>query len=147
MKPIIRITLTFLAVVSSYYFIFWGLGSYIMALIPLNNELSLTLTDLLSALYAILIGYFVWKKSGVKSNSLTIYVLLGAFRVGAIGFILGFFGPMIFAPSVNQGPLLGLLYTGPLSFVLGLIIGFISWLIKRQSVLHRRKLSKIKKRK
>lgn len=27
--------------------------------------------------------------------------------VGAVGFALGLFGPMIFAPGANQGPLLG----------------------------------------
>ena len=34
--------------------------------------------------------------------------------VGAIGFSGGFFGPMIFTPDANQGPLLGLFITGPL---------------------------------
>jgi hypothetical protein len=41
--------------------------------------------------------------------------------VAWICFLIGFVGPMIFAPGANQGPLLGVLYTGPI----GLIIGFV----------------------
>ena len=43
--------------------------------------------------------------------------------VGAVGFCGGFFGPMIFTPEANQGPLLGLFITGPLGFVAGAIGG------------------------
>jgi hypothetical protein len=51
--------------------------------------------------------------------------LLGGLILGAIGFAAGFFGPIIFAPQANQGPLLGIFITGPLGFVLGLILGAI----------------------
>ncbi|MCI0362898.1 MAG: hypothetical protein L0Y44_05290 [Phycisphaerales bacterium] len=43
--------------------------------------------------------------------------------VGAIGFTLGFCGPVIFAPQANQGPLLGIFITGPLGFFAGIIVG------------------------
>jgi hypothetical protein len=53
-------------------------------------------------------------------------VLLGAVVLGAIDFSAGFFGPIIFMPVANQGPLLGLFITGPLGFVLGgMSFGFI----------------------
>jgi hypothetical protein len=39
----------------------------------------------------------------------------------------GFFGPLIFTPDANQGPLLGIFITGPLGFVLGGIGGGIYW--------------------
>ena len=39
---------------------------------------------------------------------------------GCIGFVLGFIGPMILAPSANQGPLLGFIL-GPLGCFIGLI--------------------------
>ena len=48
-----------------------------------------------------------------------------ALVVGGVGFALGFFGPMIFAPGANQGPLLGIFITGPLGFLVGLVVGFI----------------------
>jgi hypothetical protein len=51
--------------------------------------------------------------------------------VGAIAFCGGFFGPMIFAPEANQGPLLGLFITGPLGFAGGAIAGLIHALWRR----------------
>lgn len=42
---------------------------------------------------------------------------------GALGFVLGFGGPIILTPQANQGPLLGIFITGPLGLVLGLIAG------------------------
>lgn len=50
---------------------------------------------------------------------------IGAFIVGVVGFIGGFVGPIILAPSANQGPLLGIFITGPLGFVVGLIGGLV----------------------
>jgi len=43
-----------------------------------------------------------------------------ALLVGGIGFAAGLFGPMVFAPGANQGPLLGIFITGPLGFLVGL---------------------------
>jgi hypothetical protein len=43
--------------------------------------------------------------------------------VGGIAFLLGFAGPMLLAPGANQGPLLGILITGPLGFVAGFVWG------------------------
>jgi energy-converting hydrogenase Eha subunit B len=54
-----------------------------------------------------------------------VHGVLGAVLLGGLGFIGGFFGPMIFAPEANQGPLLGIFITGPLGFVLGGLIGAI----------------------
>ena len=43
--------------------------------------------------------------------------------VGAITFLAGFVGPMILAPEANQGPLLGILFTGPIGTVVGILWG------------------------
>jgi hypothetical protein len=48
-----------------------------------------------------------------------------ALTVAWVCFLVGFVGPMIFAPGANQGPLLGVIYTGPLGLVLGVIWGAI----------------------
>jgi len=45
--------------------------------------------------------------------------------VGLVSFLAGFVGPMILAPGANQGPLLGLLYTGPLGVLIGVIWGLL----------------------
>lgn len=42
---------------------------------------------------------------------------------GVIGFVGGFFGPMLLSPDANQGPMLGIFITGPLGLLAGLVIG------------------------
>jgi len=54
-----------------------------------------------------------------------------AFTVAWICFLVGFVGPMIFAPGANQGPLLGVLYTGPFGVVLGIVWGAIRTVKRR----------------
>jgi hypothetical protein len=57
-----------------------------------------------------------------------------ALIIGGIGFAAGFFGPMIFKPEANQGPMLGIFITGPLGFLLGLIYGILKeWSSTRPS--------------
>ena len=58
-------------------------------------------------------------------------ILKGALIVGAIGFVAGFFGPLILAPDANQGPLLGIFITGPLGAVVGAIGGLVYALRRR----------------
>ncbi|MGQ0445843.1 MAG: hypothetical protein ACT4O2_12145 [Beijerinckiaceae bacterium] len=53
--------------------------------------------------------------------------------VGALGFCGGFFGPLIFAPEANQGPLLGIFITGPLGFIGGGMGGLIYALWRRSA--------------
>jgi hypothetical protein len=43
--------------------------------------------------------------------------------VGGVGLALGFVGPLVLTPKANLGPLLGLLITGPVGFVLGALVG------------------------
>lgn len=57
-----------------------------------------------------------------------VHALLGASIVGGIGFVGGFFGPMILKPEANLGPLLGIFITGPLGAILGGIGGaLVGW--------------------
>ena len=53
-------------------------------------------------------------------------VFMPALLLGGIGFLGGFVGPMVVTPEANQGPLLGLLITGPLGFLIGLLYGVVS---------------------
>ena len=46
--------------------------------------------------------------------------------VGAVGFALGFVGPLLVTPGANLGPLLGILMTGPAGFVLGALAGAVA---------------------
>lgn len=65
-------------------------------------------------------------------NSLVGCVCTGAFVTGTIGFVGGFFGPLILMPGTNQGPLLGIFITGPLGLLLGGVGGFVHWLSVRR---------------
>jgi hypothetical protein len=50
---------------------------------------------------------------------------MGAVVLGAIGFVAGFVGPIIFMPEANQGPLLGIFITGPGGAIVGFVIGIL----------------------
>lgn len=62
---------------------------------------------------------------GERSMRVLREVMRPALWLGGIGFALGFFGPMIFTPGANQGPMLGIFITGPAGFVLGLAVGVV----------------------
>jgi hypothetical protein len=44
------------------------------------------------------------------------------FSAGGIGFCAGFFGPIALNPEANQGPLIGILLSGPGGAILGLLL-------------------------
>lgn len=52
-------------------------------------------------------------------------VVLSGVILGAVGFAVGFFGPLIWSPGANQGPLLGIFITGPIGFVVGAAFGWL----------------------
>ena len=49
-------------------------------------------------------------------------VLAWILCIGGSGFLVGFIGPVTLRPDSNQGPLLGIIYTGPLATCLGLVL-------------------------
>ena len=59
----------------------------------------------------------------MPQSTVFLRVLVTAAVVGGVAFAAGFFGPLIFTPEANQGPLLGIFITGPLGFVFGMGIG------------------------
>jgi hypothetical protein len=76
---------------------------------------------------------YTWRRTQSSGESGVLALTLGgALVVGAVGFVGGFFGPMIWAPDANQGPLLGIFYTGPLGFLLGGAGGFLYALVRRR---------------
>lgn len=127
MQAAIKLIITFLVFIASFYFIY-----YIpFALIPWINEIDF-LPEIVSLLIAIGIAVFVWKKTTITMHSLASYIIMGGIIVGSIAFLIGFLGPIIFTPESNQGPLLGIFITGPLGFIVGLISGAIYWKIKQR---------------
>ena len=62
--------------------------------------------------------------SAVSGHEATSRANIGAswrmgWMVGGVGLAIGFVGPLVIYPESNLGPLLGILATGPLGFVVG----------------------------
>jgi len=56
----------------------------------------------------------------------------GGLMLGGVALAVGYIGPLVFFPSSNCGPLLGILCTGPLGFVVG-VAGGLAWRRCRRS--------------
>jgi len=65
------------------------------------------------AMPLVFLGCFLWWRSGRRWIGLA--ATWGCI-VGFVGFAIGFFGTMLWAPDANQGPLLGIFVTGPFGF-------------------------------
>jgi hypothetical protein len=129
MLTIARFGLSFVVGVATFYFMFW-LPFSIVAYLPAHFLIA-TLGSLAAAIWA---ARYVWRRTeSAAEGGILAMTFGGALIVGAVGFVGGFFGPMIFVPEANQGPLLGLLITGPLGFVAGGIGGFVYGLARRRS--------------
>jgi len=84
-----------------------------------------------TALFVAMCVWFALRGHRAASRARMKLVMLGGFAVGAIGFAIGFFGPLVWSPGANQGPLLGIFITGPAGFVIGAAIG---WLYARARI-------------
>ncbi|HET6465726.1 MAG TPA: hypothetical protein VFH55_08980 [Nitrospiria bacterium] len=98
--------------------------------IPLGEQR--WIATVVSSLCAIGAGRYVWVKTGTAPHGLVSSIFYGAVVLGGIGFSAGFFGPIIFTPEANQGPLLGIFITGPLGFLLGGLGGLVYGLMHRE---------------
>jgi hypothetical protein len=115
-SPVTRGVLAVLAFFGSY-FIVWLLT----LLMPFGGQEWLgSLVALAASIY---VARQVWQGTAGDSTSVAVMAGLGAVILGGVGFVAGFFGPMIFAPGANQGPMLGLFITGPAGVVIGAITG------------------------
>ena len=79
-----------------------------------------------SLVFAVWAARRVWLRlDGAPPTGALASMALGAVVLGGMGFVIGFFGPMIWAPEANQGPLLGIFITGPAGFALGALAGLV----------------------
>ena len=122
MRTLLRLMLALVSVVSALFFVFWVSGAILMAL-----GLPVWPSQAISMVMAAGVGRYVWLRTDSAQAGLINSIGLGAVSVGAVGFVGGFFGPIIFMPEANQGPLLGIFITGPLGFILGGVAGAIYW--------------------
>lgn len=113
-------------------------GTYLIALmlVLLSPFGGLGMFGSLLPLAAAVCGaWYVWSNPQRLSGSVRGMAGLGAVVVGGIGFVIGFFGPMLFAPEANQGPMLGIFITGPLGVILGAVGGalFARWQARQEA--------------
>lgn len=108
MPSILRIVFVFVVAVLG------NLAFQILFMLLLPAAVPALLTYFAALGFAILAARLAWVKTASPVSGVLGYILVGAIGTGAVGFAIGFFGPMIFVPESNQGPLLGILYTGPL---------------------------------
>jgi hypothetical protein len=127
MKTALRVLLVSFSFVGFYYFIYWVPRTFIPGIRQTGF-----LANIIALLLAGAVAVFLWKETASLSNGLASSILMGGIILGGIGFVGGFFGPIIFYPEVNLGPLIGIFYSGPIGFVVGLVAGGVYWLIKKK---------------
>ena len=130
MYKLMKTLITLFVGIACYYLLVpLVLFPFVFLLVP-NNMRESGVPGIVFLPIVIIICYFVWRSI---SESLTSYILMIGIIVGFIGFSLGFFGSIIFAPDANQGPLLGIFITGPLGFFIGSVGGGIFWSKKKKN--------------
>lgn len=77
-------------------------------------------------LLCIPLGYAIWKNLEGEYNGLKVYSIVGGMILGAIGLFLGIAIPYLMKIG-DQGPLIGVILTGPIGFILGLVFGGLYW--------------------
>jgi hypothetical protein len=101
------------------YWIFFAFG------IPGSWATKAVLASVFSWVCALAAALFLWRvtRSIVGPRGALQCAVFGALLAGGIGFAGGFFGPILFDPGSNQGPLLGIFLTAPLGLVVGAVGG------------------------
>jgi hypothetical protein len=125
MNLVVRTIAAAVTAIGSFYFTFWT-GGALLFFVDVTEWASVVLATVVAAGAA----RFVWSRAGVRGG-LVSSVCTGAIVTGTIAFSAGFFGPILLMPGANQGPLLGIFFTGPLGFLLGGIGGAAHWAIRR----------------
>jgi hypothetical protein len=123
MSPVVRLVLAALAFLGALYVV-----AMLMLTLPFGSQP--WIGGLVALAGAVFAARKVWYGTAEDTMSVSVMAGLGALILGGLGFVAGFFGPMIFAPEANQGPMLGIFITGPLGAVVGAIGG--AWYAKRR---------------
>lgn len=109
-------------IASFYALTYLFFGSYF------NTQGQEVLGRVLGIISALGIAVFTFFKLKNQASGAFTYSIIGGIIFGSIGFIMGFFGPILLNPVANQLPLLGIFVGGPLGFLIGLYVGRRYWL-------------------
>lgn len=105
----------------------------VLALRSLTREttvLSLVLCAFLATLLA-LSTWFAVRAQSAEARVNMRAACRGGLILGGVAFAIGYIGPVVITPEANQGPLIGIFFTGPLGFVVG-VAGALGWRLWRQ---------------
>jgi hypothetical protein len=128
MKPVQRFVISVIAALA----VNWCVGWACLFLVPSQNwRTQALIAQIVSKVCGLAVGILAWRLTASPDTRLIRYSVTGACCTGFIGFLAGFLGPMIFTPHSNQGPLLGILFTGPFGFVAGAVGGALYSLRRR----------------
>ena len=126
MLSLVRIVLGLIGFLAGWFFSYWTyFAAFDLEGRPFLGRGAPFLVGLVAA--AAILAATANLRHGILSS-----VVLGAMALGSTGFVLGFFGPLIVEPDANQGPLLGLLTTGPGGFLLGGPLGALWWWLRQR---------------
>jgi len=82
---------------------------------------------------AVMCWWYALRGQKTESRAVMGSGCLSGLVVGGVAFIAGFVGPLLFMPGANQGPLFGILVTGPLGCVAGTAGGVIVAKLRRRN--------------
>jgi hypothetical protein len=114
LRNVFRVIAMLVVIPATYYF-----TKYPFSPVPFRGN------SIISLLCAAGVGWYVWVKLRSAPADTFSSTLLGAILLGSAGFDVGFFGPQIFVPGSNEGPVLGMFITGPIGFIFGAIFGLV----------------------
>ena len=127
MRVTAQLLIRLIVFLATYLFIYW----FPFALIPVDEKR--WIPAIAALVCALLIERYVCKTLNSAPVGVTSYILLGAIMIGSISFCIGFFGPIIFTPQTNHGPMLGIFITCSSGFLIGGIGGYVYWMAKRRT--------------
>ncbi|MEO7561190.1 MAG: hypothetical protein ABIT07_01280 [Ferruginibacter sp.] len=114
------------------------IGSFITVKIFSNvffayNQHSRLIVYSISIPLSLLIGVVVWRKPIDHPAIRFAFILMGGFVIGAVGFAVSFYGILLYNIGGNMGPLISIFFIGPISFIIGLLVGKRYWESKLKS--------------
>ena len=117
MQTPLRLLLSSVAAVATFYLVFYLGGALLSFVLP--RAACDWIAFAASVVSAVMAARYLWTRTGAPPARVLHYVAMGSLLTGSIGFVAGFFGPMLLTPEANQGPMLGIFITGPLGFIVG----------------------------
>jgi hypothetical protein len=126
----LRILATGVGAVATFHFIFWMGGALLFQVVSV--QVFPWLDYAVTTAASVVVARFIWVNTKSRETGFAVTVALWALLTGAIAFLAGFYGPILLTPRANQGPMLGLFFTGPLGLVVGALAGAIYWLLHKR---------------